>query len=297
MTKVDCVLDCKCSLGEAPAWSAREEALYWTDVPARRIHRWRPSTGRHDSWDMKEMVTAIALRRSGGLIVASQSGIDFFDPATGALQRFAAPEAARPRNRSNDGKCDRQGRFWYGTMQNNIAEDGSEIPITEESGALYRIDPDGAFRRMDGPFGICNTFAWSPDDRTLYFADTPVGIYAYDFDPTEGAISNRRMFAKTDGHGYPDGSTIDREGFLWNARWDGGCVIRWAPDGRIDRIVQLPCDRVTSCCFGGASLDVLYVTTVRYGLSEAQLAGQAQAGGIFAIDAGVRGLPDGLFAG
>ena len=105
------------------------------------------------------------------------------------------------------------------------------------------------------------------------------------------------MFAKVDGHGYPDGSTIDEEGFLWNARWDGGCVIRWAPDGRIDRIVKLPCDRVTSCCFGGPSRDVLYVTTVRYGLSAAQLAAQPLAGGIFAIDAGVRGLPEGEFAG
>lgn len=297
MTSAECVLDSKCSLGEGPCWSAREGALYWTDVPGKRIHRWRPATGKHDSWAMREMVTAIALRRKGGLLIASHTGIDFFDPATGALERLVAPEAAKPENRSNDGKCDRQGRFWYGTMQNNFAADMSELPITGSSGALYRIDADGGAREMDGPFTICNTFAWSPDDRTLYFADTPVGIYAYDFDPADGTIANRRMFARTEGRGYPDGSTIDADGFLWNARWDGGCVIRWAPDGRIDRVVELPCDRVTSCCFGGAALDTLYVTTVRYGLNESQLAAQPLAGGIFAIDAGVRGLPEGEFAG
>jgi sugar lactone lactonase YvrE len=297
MIRAECVLEARCSLGEGPCWSAAEGALYWTDVPAKTIHRWHPATGAHRTWAMPEMVTAIALRKKGGLLIASHTGLDFFDPETGERRRFAAPEAAKPKNRSNDGKCDRQGRFWYGTMQNNFAEDMSELPITGASGALYRIDADCSVREMDGPFTICNTFAWSPDDRTLYFADTPVGIYAYDFDPLGGTISNRRMFAPTDGNGYPDGSAIDAEGFLWNARWDGGCVIRWAPDGRIERIVRLPCDRVTSCCFGGPSLDVLYVTTVRYGLDAAQLAAQPLAGGIFAIDAGVRGLPDGLFAG
>lgn len=297
MTKVECVLEAGCSLGEGPAWSASEQALYWTDVPARRIHRWSPASGAHRLWDMPEMVTAIALRRRGGLIVASQSGIDFFDPGTGRLDRLAAPEADRPGNRSNDGRCDRQGRFWYGTMQNNFAPDTSEVPITEVSGAIYRIDADGGSRRMDGPFTICNTFAWSPDDRTLYTADTPVGIFAYDFDPGSGSLANRRLFAANDGRGYPDGSTIDAEGCLWNARWDGGCLIRWTPQGRIDRVVELPCSRVTSCCFGGPALDILYVTTVRYGLDAGQLAQQPLAGGIFAVDAGVGGLQEGEFAG
>ena len=297
MAAVECVLDCKCWLGEGPTWHPAERALYWTDLPAKRIHRWRPATGETKSWSMPEMVTALAVRATGGLIAASATGIDFFDPPSGRLERFVAPEADRPGNRSNDGKCDRQGRFWYGTMMNNLAADGSELPITANTGALYRIDPGGAVRRMEDGLGIANTFAWSPDDRTMYFGDSFDAIYAYDFDARTGALANRRTFAKTAGYGVPDGSTIDAEGFLWNARWDGGCLIRWAPDGSIDRVVDLPCRRATSAIFGGPGLDVLYVTTARQGLDAAELAEQPLAGGIFAVETGVRGLPDGQFAG
>jgi L-arabinonolactonase len=175
----------------------------------------------------------------------------------------------------------------------------SELPITANTGGLYRIDPDRSVHAFEQSLGIANTFAWSPDERTMYFADTLDAIYAYDFDAASGRVGNRRTFAKADTnqHGHPDGSTIDAQGFLWNARWDGGRLIRWAPDGTIDRIVTLPCRRVTSCIFGGTDLDVLYVTSVRYGLSDADLAEQPVAGGIFAVDAGVRGIPDGQFAG
>ncbi len=297
MGKVECVLESKCSLGEGPCWSPREQALYWTDVPANRLHRWSPATGEHRTWSVPEMVTTIALRAKGGLIVASQGSIDFFDPATGSLDRFVAPEADKPANRSNDGKCDRQGRFWYGTMMNNFAPDGSEVPITDRTGGLYRIDPGGAVTTFEHGIGIANTLAWSPDEGTMYFGDTFEGIYAYDFDAVTGNIANRRIFAKTEQYGYADGSTIDSQGFLWNARWDGGCLIRWAPDGSIDRVVEMPCRRVTSAVFGGPNLETLYVTSVRYGLSDAELAEQPLAGGIFAVETGVGGLPDGMFAG
>jgi sugar lactone lactonase YvrE len=184
-------------------------------------------------------------------------------------------------------------------MMNNFAEDMSELPITANTGGLYRIDPDGSVHSFEQSLGIANTFAWSPDDRTMYFADTLEAIYAYDFDAGPGLVSNRRTFAKadTEKYGFPDGSTIDAQGFLWNARWDGGCIIRWAPDGTIDRVVKLPCRRVTSCIFGGADLDTLYITTVRYGLSDGDLAEQRLAGGIFALDAEVKGIRDGEFAG
>ena len=155
----------------------------------------------------------------------------------------------------------------------------SEVAITQNTGWLYRVSAGGEVKRMDGPFGISNTFAWSPDNRTMYFADTFDGIYAYNFGPARGEISNRRMFAKVEGMGFGDGSTIDAEGFFWNARWDGGCVIRFAPDGSIDWVVKMPCQRVTSLAFGGDDLGTLYVTSVRYGLSEAELADQPLAGG------------------
>ena len=295
--KPECVLEAKCWLGEGPSWSAREQALYWTDLPARRIHRFHPASGDHRKWHTAEMITAIGQRARGGLIVATATQIGFFDPGSGRFTPFVRPEADKPGNRSNDGKCDSRGRFWYGTMQNNVAPDGGEIPVTEKSGSLWRIDPDGGAHRADSGIAISNTFAWSPDDRIMYFADTFDAIYAYDFDAAAGTVTNRRVFARAEGRGHPDGSCIDADGFLWNARWDGGGLIRWAPDASIDRFVALPCDRVTSCCFGGPDLATLYVTTVRYGLSEAKLAEQPLAGGVFALDAGVKGLPEGQFAG
>ena len=299
MPRPECVFEAKDWLGEGPCWHPAERALYWTDVPSKKIKRWQPAGGSHASWAMPEMVTAIAVRRQGGLIVASHTGIDFFDPATGLATRFVAPEKDKPKNRSNDGKCDRRGRFWYGTMMNNFAPDMSELPITGNTGGLYRIDPDGSIHTFEQGLGIANTFAWSPDDKTMYFADTLDAIYAYDFDAASGRVDNCRTFGKLDTkqYGHPDGSTIDADGFLWNARWDGGCLVRWAPDGKVDRVVQMPCRRVTSCIFGGPDLDTLYITTVRYGLSDGDLAEQPLAGAIFALDAGVKGIPDGEFTG
>ena len=299
MPRPECVFEAKDWLGEGPCWHPAERALYWTDVPSKKIKRWQPASGSHASWAMPEMVTAIAVRGQGGLIVASHTGIDFFDPATGRPTRFVAPEKDKSKNRSNDGKCDRRGRFWYGTMMNNFAPDMSELPITGNTGGLYRIDPDGSIHTFEQGLGIANTFAWSPDDKTMYFADTLDAIYVYDFDAASGRVGNRRTFGKLDTtqYGVPDGSTIDAEGFLWNARWDGGCLVRWAPDGKVDRVVQMPCRRVTNCIFGGPGLDVLYITTVRYGLSDGDLAEQPLAGGIFALDPGVKGIPDGEFAG
>jgi L-arabinonolactonase len=299
MGVVECVVDCKAWLGESPLWSPDEKCLYWTDVPSYTVHRWHPASGETKMWKMPEMVTAMSLRARGGMIIATTSRVDFWDPETGARERVCAPESSIPINRSNDGKCDRQGRFWFGSMQNNLNADGTPRPIEGSTGNLYRVDPDGSFQHFESNIGVSNTFAWSPDDTIMYFADTFVGIYAYDFDADSGATSNRRLFAKTEHEalGFPDGSTIDSEGFIWNARWDGGCLIRWAPDGTIDRTVAFPCSRVTSAIFGGDDLDVLYVTTARYDLSEAERAEQPLAGGIFALDTGTKGIAEVPFAG
>ena len=300
MATVECVVDCKAWLGEGPLWSPGEKCLYWTDVPSYTVHRWSPSSGETKTWKMAEMVTSMALRAKGGMIVSTTSGIDFWDPETDALERVCAPDANYPANRSNDGKCDRRGRFWYGTMYNNLNPDGTGRPIEGSTGNLYRIDADASFQHIDSGIGVSNTFAWSPDDTIMYFADTFVGIYAYNFEAETGATSNRRLFAKSEDEalGFSDGSTIDSDGFIWNARWDGGCLIRWAPDGTIERTVAFPCSRVTSAIFGGEELDTLYVTTARYELTEAELAEQPLAGGIFVVDTGgARGLPEVPFAG
>jgi L-arabinonolactonase len=292
MDDVVCVLDCQNKLGEGVIWDPVEEVLWWVDVPMpSAIHRLHLATARHEQWPMPEMVTSLSRRTDGRLLVASHHGVNVFDPSTGCLVRVAAPEADKPLNRANDGSTDAAGRFWFGTMRNNIAADNSYLDVPESTGSLYKVGADLIPVMMDGGIGIANSTAWSPDGRTMYFADTLAGtIYAYDFDLALGAVSNRRVFASPEGHGFPDGSAVDSEGYLWSARWEGGCLLRFAPDGRVDRILKVPARRVTCCAFGGPDLDTLYITTSRLHLAEEELQHQPQAGGLFAVRTGVRGL-------
>ncbi len=290
MSEVRLVVDCRAKLGEVPVWDVEEQTLYWVDIEGRRLYRLDPANGATAQWDFPERIGSFALRRSGGLVCAFESGLAFFDPPSGDIEWIARPEAMIRRNRMNDGKCDRAGRFWVGSMDDRLQE---------HTGSLFRLDPDRSVHRMDGAIGISNSLAWSPDNRIFYFADTMDGtIYAYDFDLAAGTIANKRVFATTkDQPGNPDGSTIDAEGFLWNAQWDGWRLVRYAPDGRVDRIVNLPVQKPTSCMFGGADLATLYVTSAVWDLAGAALAQQPWAGGLLALDVGVRGVPEPRFAG
>ena len=290
-TDVSCAFPARDKLGEGVIWDAVAGVLWWVDVPMPAVlHRLDPASGQHDSWPMPEMVMSLSPCPDGRLLIASHHGLNLFDPADGLLKRIAAPEADKPLNRSNDGGTDPKGRFWFGTMLNNIAPDNTYLDVPEATGSLYRVGPDLAPVRMDGQVGIANSIAWSPDGATMYFADTATAtIHANDFDAEAGAIWNRRVFAAPEGYGYPDGSCVDAEGFLWNARWEGGCVLRFAPDGSIDRVVKVPASRVTCCAFGGAELDTLFITTSRLHLTDAELADQPEAGGLFAHVPGVRG--------
>jgi sugar lactone lactonase YvrE len=287
---VACVVNCGNILGECPVWDVAEQALYWVDIEGRKLQRRHPASGDLRDWVFEERVCALALRERGGLILALASGFAFFDPETGAIERLAAPEAHLPTNRLNEAKCDRRGRFWAGTMDDRLAS---------RSGALYRVDADLSWRRMEEEIGVSNSIAWSPDDRTFYFADTMQRlIFAYDFDADAGAIANRRVFADcANAPGAPDGSTVDTEGYLWNAQWDGWRLVRYAPDGRIDRIIALPVQKPTSCMFGGRDLSTLYVTSAIWDLKGQELEAQPYAGGLLALDVGVRGLPEPRFAG
>jgi len=290
MAEIRCIIDAHNKLGEVPVWDVEEQALYWVDIENSLLQKLTPSTGEVQRWTLPERLCAFALRRAGGLIVALASGLAFFDPGSGAIERLAAPEAHLPRNRFNDGKCDRRGRFWAGSMDDRL---------TERTGGLYRYDPDGSCRRMEGEIGISNSLAWSPDDRLFYFADTlQRKIFAYDFDIDTGAISGRRVFTDMAGQpGNPDGSTIDEEGYLWNAQWDGWRLVRYAPDGHVDRVVGLPVQKPTSCMFGGPDLRTLYVTSAVWYLTPEELERQPWAGGLLALDVGVVGLPEARFAG
>ena len=288
--KIDCVVANAVRLGESPIWSSSEQALYWVDARAPRIYRLDPSTSAVTSCDVASTVGCIAFRASGGLVAATADGVFAIDFASGAATLLAAADGEPATNRFNDGRCDRRGRLWSGTMS-----DASRDPL----GSLYRIDADCSIHKMRGDIVVPNSIAFSPDDRTMYFADTyRLQILAYSFSIDDGAISSPRLVADlTNGRGRPDGSAVDADGCLWNAAYAGGRITRYTPRGEIDRVIELPVTQPTCCCFGGPTLDTLYVTSATQRLTSEALAAEPLAGGLFAISVGVCGLPEAAFAG
>ncbi len=284
-------------VGESPHWSAEEQALYWVDITGRAVERFEPLTKKHDRWPVRGFPEAIALRKKGGAILAVGNRVCLFD-FSDRLETLCVPEPDRPGNRLNEGVCDPQGRFWVGSMQNNIAEDGSPKEMDADTGRLFRIDIDGSAAQADpNDYGISNTMAWR-DDGTFLFGDTLARtIYAFDYAPGAGTIGNRRVFARTETPGMPDGSCLDSEGYLWNARVGGSALIRYAPDGRIDRTVPLPLTNPTSCAFGGRELTTLYVTSSRFGMTREAVAANPTEGALLAVEVGVKGSPGSRFGG
>lgn len=291
MTEINCVTDLRNILGEGPVWNPAEEALYWVDIRQPAVCRYDSVHRSLTTWAMPELIGSLAIRSQGGLLVALHSRLARFNPKTLEIVSIASPEGHLPHKRFNDGKCDRRGRFWVGTMNNEVRGD--------PSGVLYRLDAEHRCDRMEEGFSTPNSLAWSPDNTRMYFADTFTRtIFTYAFDIDSGTISNRRVFAQIpEGAGAPDGSTVDEEGFLWNAIYGGWRLHRYAPDGRVDRVVELPISQPTSCAFGGPNLDILYVTSATNRLSLEELSHQPLAGRLLALNAGVKGLPEPYFAG
>ncbi|MFW5688652.1 MAG: SMP-30/gluconolactonase/LRE family protein, partial [Spirochaetota bacterium] len=249
-----------------------------------------PSSGETRSYDLGTQVGAIVERESGGFAVAVEDGLGFWSPGS-EIELIASPDT--PANRFNDGATDREGRFWAGTM----AKSGGG-PV----GSLYRLDVDHSVHTMQDEVIVSNGLGWSPDNTVMYYCDTGhKTIWAYDFDAATGAISNRRahiVVPDDPGEGGPDGLTIDAEGYLWSARWDGWKVVRYDPGGRPEREISVPAARVTSVMFGGSDLDDLYITTARVGIDAASLAeDQPHAGGLFRIRPGVRGIAETPYRG
>lgn len=292
MVEIKCAVESKNLLGEGPVWCAEENALYWLDIKGKSIWRHHPASGKTENWETPEEPGSMALRQNGkGLITALWNGFRFFDPGTGNFEIIHDHEQDNPNSRFNDGRCDRQGRFWAGTMDDRHAD---------PSGSLYRLDADLGFSVQETGIVISNSTAFSPDGGTLYYCDTPEKeIWAYDLDVDSGDISNKRVFASTKHlQGGPDGSTVDAEGYVWNAMWGGACLIRWAPDGSFDRKIDLPVHNPTCPMFGGDNLDIIYVTSARVELSDAELAAKPLAGNILAVaSSGAVGLPEPRFAG
>jgi sugar lactone lactonase YvrE len=277
-------------VGESPLWNPEERALYWVDTRRPCIQRLGPD-GAWRAWPMPGRLGSIALCRSGGLVAGTQRGFCRFDPQTGQVTTIVDPEAATPKNRLNDGKIDRRGRYWC--VSCGASED-------DPGGSLFRLDPDLSCHRIDGGFITGNGLAISPDDRTMVVGDTHAEVvYAYDFDLDAGRVSNRRVFFTTRNMPwFTDGGTFDAEGYYWCALVYGGCLGRFDPRGRLDRLIRLPTSAPTMCNFGGEDLDILYVTTGSILLPEEQRSRELEAGWLFAIrNLGVRGVPEPWFAG
>jgi sugar lactone lactonase YvrE len=287
---VELVLDAGATLGEGPVWDARSARLVWVDILGAAIHRFDPASGEDEQIPTVEPVGVAIPRRGGGLVAALEHRLALVDPDTGSIDPIATIRQPGPPWRFNDGACDAAGRLWAGTMA---------YDFTPGAGRLYRLDPDLTVSCQLGEVTISNGIAWAQDGGTMYYVDTPAaGIDAFAFDLESGALGRRRRLVDLPpGAGTPDGLTIDAEGALWVALFDGGAVRRYTPDGRLDAEVSLPVCKVTSLAFGGPRLDILYITSARLGLDDRELAQQPHAGAVFAIEPGVAGVPAHEFAG
>jgi sugar lactone lactonase YvrE len=285
---IPCVADVHAVLGEGPVWVSREAALYWVDIKGWKVFR-LGEQGVLDEWDTPLRVGSLAPRASGGFIAGTDEGIAIVDLAAGRFEVVEQPEAELPDNRFNDGKVDRRGRFWAGTMDDRQKQ---------ATGTLYRIGSDLRAVRIDDGYGVTNGPAFSPGGEIMYHNDSARKVtYAFDVDD-DGNAANRREFARYGkDDGYPDGMTVDAEGCLWIAFWDGWCVRRYSPAGECLAKIDVPVARPTSCAFGGRGLDRLYISSASIELDAAALAVQPLAGGLFMATPGVRGIAEIPFAG
>ncbi len=290
--QVELVVDARATLGEGALWDERAQRLYWVDILGLKLHVYDPATGENKTYHVGKRVSTVVLSESGKVLVTIEDGFAWFDLATSKLDIIVDPEADKPENRFNDGKCDPAGRFWAGTMHASAT-----VP---EKGSLYRLDPDFSVHTMLTGVSISNGIVWTADHKTMYFNDTTPGtVTAFDFDNATGEISRPRVVIQVpESMGAPDGMAIDSEGMLWIAHFFGGAVYRWNPHtGSVIDTVSLPASNPTACAFGGENLDELYITTARESVSEEQLTREPHAGGLFHVKTGVTGTVTHRFKG
>jgi sugar lactone lactonase YvrE len=293
MSQPEHVVTVKNRLGETPIWSPAENALYWVDWGGKPTCRLDSVTGELTTYEVGPLVTALARRTSGGgWIAIAQQGIYGWDPQTNEYELIHGPaQPDKPEICYNDAAVDRQGRLLVGTVNMND-------PFLPE-GSLYRLDPDGSFHELDTGYATANGIGLSPDGRTVYVADQRhYQIIVLDYDPETGTTSNRRIFATlTEEDGMPDGLIVDADGYVWNGHWAGWKLTRYAPDGSIERQIKFPVQHVISFAFGGSDLDELYVTTASWGFEENDWQQQPQAGDLFQVKTGIKGLLEPAFSG
>ena len=289
--QAELVLDAQAELGESPFWHSGQKRLYWLDIEKRQLHCFDPSTQVNLSESLDRRVACVVPTNDDSLLLAGEGGIEEYWLETNEWAFLGNPEANLPSNRLNDGKASPEGRFWFGSL--NMAKEINQA-------SLYVKDRDGTIRQILSGLTNSNGLGWSPDGTMFYHIDTPTRqITAFDYDASHGGIRNRRIvvrFPDDPESGYPDGMTVDTEGMIWVAHWEGSRVTRWNPvSGEILAEVRVPAGQVTSVTFGGECLDTLYITTARKNLNPEKLVGQPYAGGLFAVEPGVTGLPTNVF--
>jgi sugar lactone lactonase YvrE len=280
--------------GEGAVWHAGEQSLYWTDINRFLIHRYDSVEKTVKTWFFDRPVTAMNLTdRDDTLAVVLGSGVILWKPASDERRDHSFQLPGWPQVRCNDARPDPRGSLWIGSMRNNVNPDGSPGKVGGTDGVLVRVDPDGKVTTWKRDIGISNTMGWSPDGTRFYSADTPRNeMYVYDYNAADGSISNERPFFTGFERGRPDGSVVDSEGYLWNCRYGGHSIVRVAPDGSIDRVIEMPASNITTCTFGGPQLTTLYVTTAGLGIPP----GERFGGGLFAIETDIRGQAENRFA-
>jgi len=286
--KVNQAVHCQNILGEGPIWHPEEQTLYWVDINGKLIQRFFPSTKKVETFAVPHKVSVIAPREKGGFIAGAEDGFYFWNPEDTYLEFIANPEPGKTDARFNDGKVDERGRFWAGTM---TAEGATS--------SLYRLDKDLQLKRMIVGVTISNGIGWSPDSHLMYYVDSlQYSIFLYDFDLECGEISNRRVFFQSNPTmGVPDGLTVDSEGYIWLALYNGWKVIRINPKGKVDRELEMPVSRPSSCAFGGKNMDDLYITSISEGLDVGQREKEPLAGDLFVVRTPVCGKTQHHFAG
>ena len=283
---VRCVLKWNAIVGESPLWHPAEKRLYWVDIHGKKVHRFDPATGQNETFNLPDLVTCLAFRKEGGLVLTLRKEIAFFDPDSGKLETAATVEGDKPHNRFNDGRVDPQGRFWAGTM----GDPGWDKPV----GTLYRFGSDYLANPVRGEIVCSNGTGWSPDGKTMYHTESfRYAIFAYDFDAGNGSVSNRRLFAEVDRKlgAFPDGLCVDSDGYIWSNQVGVGRVVRYDPAGTIERQILLPVPRAVGCGFGGDDLGTLFITSARETMTPEQLREAPLSGSIFAVNPGVKGQP------
>lgn len=291
--KVECICPVGDWVGEAATWSAHENSLYWCDINRFLVHRLNINSGKLDNWFFPQAVVAISLTTDPErLLIVLDEKLILWSPKTNKQVDFGFSLPGYPQVRFNDGRSDPLGNFWVGSMRNNLSVDGELTQAGGEDGIMFCVNPQKTVSQWIKKIGIANTLCWSPDVKTFYTADSLANkVYAYQYHKQDASISSPREILKDFNRGIPDGSAIDSQGYLWNCRFGGKCIVRVAPDGSVAQIIEMPVYNVTTACFGGEDLKTLFVTTA----SLLRKTGERGAGSVFAIKTEVAGLPENKF--